>query len=144
MRIILASKSPRRRELLGELFDSFEIKTESTDETLDVGILPKDGVEILAKRKGDAVYFAMLCDGEDTSDSMIISSDTLVEIDGVPLGKPTDEADAIRMLKLLSGRAHNVHTGVCVRIGEKALSGVSTTRVYFKELSNIEITEYVN
>lgn len=143
MRIILASKSPRRRELLGELFDSFEIKTEPTDEALDAGISPKVGVEILAKRKGDATYFAMLRCGEDTSDSMIISSDTLVEIDGVPLGKPSDEDDAIRMLKSLSGRAHNVHTGVCVRLGERVLSGVDTTRVHFKELSDTEIEEYV-
>jgi len=143
MRIILASKSPRRRELLGELFDSFEIKTEPTDETLDAGVLPKDGVEILAKRKGDAAYFAMLRDGEDMSDSMIISSDTLVELDGVALGKPRDGAEARKMLHALAGRGHNVHTGVAVHYRGGVYSGTATTAVFFRDLTNEEIEEYV-
>jgi septum formation protein len=143
MRVILASKSPRRRELLRELFEDFEIIVAPTDETLDDGVLPKEGVQILAERKGYATYAELKSLGEDLSDTMIISSDTLVEIDEIPLGKPIDEMDAKRMLRMLSGRAHNVHTGVCVRLGEKVFSGVDTTRVYFKELSDGQIEAYV-
>ena len=92
MRIILASKSPRRRELLGELYNNFEIITEETDETLPQGLHPREGVAVLAERKGRAVMEKV---GEE---ALIISSDTLVELGGIPLGKPKDEDDALRML----------------------------------------------
>ncbi len=137
MRIILASKSPRRRELLGSIACEFEIITREVDETLPSEIHPREGVELLALRKGEAV-------AKDAPDGLVISSDTLVELDGIPLGKPRDRDDAIRMLTSLSGKAHNVHTGVAVHYNGKAYSGVASTAVYFKEMSRAEIEEYVD
>ena len=138
MRYILASKSPRRKELLGEIIKDFKIVTREVDESLPEGIHPREGVEILAIRKGKAV-----AEKEDM-DFVVISSDTLVEIDGVALGKPRCRNHAIEMLRLLSGRAHNVHTGVAVHYDGKVLSGVATTAVYFRELTDSEIEEYVD
>ena len=137
MRYILASKSPRRKELLGELIDSFEIITKEVDESLPNDIHPREGVELLAIKKGEAV-------AQDNPDAVVISSDTLVEIGGVALGKPVDRADAIAMLRSLSGKAHNVHTGVAVHFGGKAYSGVATTAVYFRAMTDAEIEEYVD
>ena len=136
MRIILASKSPRRRELLGEITTDFEIKAAEVDESLPEGIHPREGVEILAVKKGEAV-------ARDDADALVISSDTLVEIGGIALGKPIDKADAFTMLKTLSGKAHNVHTGVAVHVGSKVYSGVVTTAVYFREMSDEELREYI-
>ena len=137
MKIILASKSPRRKELLSAVFSEFEILVAECDESLPAGTAPKDGVELLAVRKGEAVL--ALAD----SDSLIISSDTLVELDGVALGKPKNEEDAALMLRALSGRGHNVHTGVAVHYKGRVFSGVDSTAVYFKELSDKEIQEYI-
>ncbi len=137
MRVILASKSPRRKELLGAIIKDFEIITREVDESLPADIHPKDGVEILAIRKGKAIA------DEVGSSDLVISSDTLVEINGVPLGKPDDENEAIAMLSALSGKAHNVHTGVAVHYKGKVFSGVATTAVYFRKISLEEIADYV-
>lgn len=137
MRYILASKSPRRRELIGEIIPEFEILTKEVDETLPEGIHPREGVEMLAIRKGSAVV------EEAGNDCVVISSDTLVELGGVALGKPRDEAEAVGMLRMLSGKAHNVHTGVAVQYKGKCYSGVATTAVYFREMSDGEIADYV-
>lgn len=137
MRIILASKSPRRRELLGQIYSEFEIISKEVDESLPEGVHPSLGVEILAKRKGEAV--ADLC----RSDALIISSDTLVEKDGIALGKPVDEADAVRMLTELSGRSHNVHTGVAVHYKGRSFVGHKTTEVDFYPLSEETVKAYV-
>ena len=102
MRLILASKSPRRREILQNLGLEFEIVTADTDESSDL-TNPYALVELLAQRKGEAVYNALLERGEDLSNTVIISSDTVVSVNGEILGKPQDEADAKRMLRLLSG-----------------------------------------
>ncbi len=136
MRIILASKSPRRRELLLELYRDFEIITEDVDENFSDSVHPREGVEILAVRKGAAV-------AKSYPDAVVISSDTLVEIDGVPLGKPADAGEARDMLRRLSGNTHRVHTGVAVHFRGRALSGVSTSAVAFRELSDDEISEYI-
>lgn len=136
MKIILASKSPRRRELLGEIFEEFDIITAPTDETLPEGVALSRGVELLAVRKGEAV-------AESYPDAMVISSDTLVELDGEALGKPVDESDAYGMLSRLSGRAHNVHTGIAIHYKGKVYSGTDTTAVYFKELTDSQINEYI-
>ena len=144
MDIILASKSPRRKELLGEVFESFDIITADTDEELDPSVLPRDGVEILARRKGDAVYSMLLSENSSRAgDAVIISSDTLVALADTALGKPEDKEDAKRMLRSLSGKRHFVHTGIAVRRGDRAVSGVASTAVYFKELSDAEIEAYV-
>ena len=136
MRYILASKSPRRKELLGEIIPEFEIITSEADETLPESVHPREGVEILAIRKGEGV-------AKNNPDAIVISSDTLVELNGIPLGKPTDENDAIRMLRELSGKAHNVHTGVAVHYNGKVFSGVASTAVYFREMTAGEIKDYV-
>ena len=137
MKYILASKSPRRRELLGSIICDFEIITRDVDETLPKDMHPRAGVELLALRKGEAV-------AREYPDAVVISSDTLVELGGVPLGKPRDRADAIEMLTSLSGKAHNVHTGVAVHYKGKSYSGVDSTAVYFREMSLDETEEYVD
>ena len=137
MRYILASKSPRRKELIGEIIKEFEIITKEVDESLPAEIHPQKGVEILAIRKGKAVA------DEAGADAIVISSDTLVELDGVPLGKPRDKAEAFRMLSSLSGKAHNVHTGVAVHCRGRVFSGVATTAVYFRKMTDDEINEYI-
>lgn len=137
-RIILASGSPRRRELLAKLYDKFEIITSEVDESLDRSIEPVCGVQILAVRKGEAVAKSL-----DT-DCVVISSDTLVEIDGEPLGKPTSREDAYRMLRLLSGNYHNVHTGIAVHYSGRVVSDVASARVKFKPLTDAEIYGYID
>lgn len=137
MRYILASKSPRRRELLSRVIPEFEIVVREVDETLPDGMHPSLGVEMLAVRKGDAVVPLV---GEG---AVVISSDTLVEYDGIPLGKPRDADDARRMLRMLSGVRHNVHTGVAVHYRGRCFSGVSTTAVEFLPLSDEEIDAYI-
>ena len=137
MKIILASKSPRRRELLGRITEKFDILVADADETLPVGMHPSVGVELLARRKGEAV---LPLAGDD---ALVISSDTLVELDGVALGKPQGEDDAKRMLSTLSGREHNVHTGVAVHYKGKVYSGTQTSKVRFKEMTDSEIIDYI-
>ena len=136
MKIILASKSPRRKELLGKIFDKFEIKTAPTDESLPDGMHPREGVELLAVRKGRAV-------AENNPEAMVISSDTLVELDGEALGKPREKEDAYRILRKLSGRTHNVHTGVAVHYCGRVYRGVHSSRVTFGELSDEQIYRYI-
>ena len=137
MRIVLASKSPRRRELLGRIFDSFEIESREVDESLPEGVHPRDGVEILAVRKGGAVASYI-------PDALVISSDTLVELDGEPLGQPASREDAYKMLRKLSGKTHNVHTGVAVHYRGRVYSGVDSAAVTFRPLSDEEIYEYID
>ncbi len=137
MRIILASKSPRRRELLSQLYGNFEIIVKECDETLPDGTPTVKGVELLAVKKGEAV-------AAECPEAIVISSDTLVELGGVALGKPKDREDAYSMLRSLSAREHNVHTGVAVHYMGKCKSGVATTAVKFRELTDSEIYEYID
>lgn len=146
MRIILASKSPRRRELLSELFSDFEIIVSSADESLPSSTPPVLGVAIIAERKGQAV-FEELCrhEGQSAAEAcLIISSDTLVELDGEPLGKPKDKDDAYKMIKMLSGREHFVRTGVSVSYQGRTESETASTAVYFREIPDDEICEYIS
>ena len=136
MKIILASKSPRRKELLSRIVRDFEIIVSDVDESVDEGVRPFDAVRILAERKGKAV-------ADLNPEALVISSDTLVELSGVPLGKPESKEDAKRMLSSLSGRTHNVHTGVAVHYKGKMLSGVDSAAVSFKELTDSEIYDYI-
>ena len=137
MKIILASKSPRRKELLSKLVSDFDIITSDADETMPEGMHPKDGVRLLAERKGEVVLPLA------PSDALIISSDTLVELDGVALGKPKDESDAENMLLSLSDREHNVHTGVAVHYKGRVYSGVDSCAVRFKKMTLDEARDYV-
>ena len=136
MKIILASKSPRRKELLAALFPEFDILTAEVDETLPEGLHPREGVAMLAVRKGEPIAASY-------PDALVISSDTLVELDGVALGKPTSEEDACEMLRALSGNTHRVHTGVAVHYLGKCLFGTATTSVIFRLLSEKAISDYV-
>ena len=135
MKIILASKSPRRRELLGKIVSDFEIIVADVDETTE-NIHPRDAVKILAERKGRAV-------ADLQADALVISSDTLVELSGEPLGKPKSKEDAHRMLRTLSGKTHHVHTGVAVHYEGKMLSAVDSAAVTFREISDREIDDYI-
>ena len=142
MRLILASKSPRRREILENLGLEFEIVTADTDESSDL-TNPYALVEELSRRKGEAVRELLLSQGQDLTDTVIIASDTVVSIDGEILGKPCDREDAIRMLRSLSGREHEVVSGICL-IGKDTL-GVSheITKVVFDELDQETIDAYI-
>ncbi len=137
MRFVLASRSPRRRELFSRIVAEFDIITRDTDETLPSGVHPSSGVELLAVRKGAAVA------SELPADTVVVSSDTLVELGGAPLGKPASVEDARRMLSSLSGRTHNVHTGVAVHYKGRVYSGVDSSAVTFREISSREIDEYI-
>ncbi|MBQ2793883.1 MAG: septum formation protein Maf [Clostridia bacterium] len=137
VRVVLASKSPRRRELLGDIIKDFDIIVREVDEELSPEIHPSVGVGILAVRKGSAVA------AELDESTLVISSDTLVELDGVPLGKPDGVGGAYKMLRLLSGKTHSVHTGVAVHYRGRVEYGVATSHVRFRELSDGEIYEYI-
>ena len=138
MNVYLASQSPRRRQLLGEMGISFETVSAECDESVEAGTHPKEAVVLLARRKCRA--------GDMTAhdpEGLVIGSDTLVELDGVALGKPQSEEDAVRMLLSLSGRPHRVHTGVCVRYRGKEAADVCTTAVFFRPFSQREAEDYV-
>ena len=138
MRIILASGSPRRKEILHNLSVEFEVITADTDETCGESD-PGRYSEQLAVRKGRAVS-----DLVNDKDALIISADTVVYIDGKILGKPTDEADAKRILSELSGRTHTVATGLSLIMGDKAVSDFEETDVKFAEMPKEFIRQYIN
>lgn len=135
--VVLASASPRRRALLTEMGIRFTTVSPSVDERYPDMMHPHDAVRFLAEKKARAASEGV------GRYKVIIASDTLVEVDGAPLGKPQNEADAARMLRLLSGRHHNVHTGVCVIFGEQMLSAVDTTDVFFLPLDEQDISAYI-
>ncbi len=137
--LILASGSPRRAEILEMLGYEFTVEVADCDESVD-DVSAADAVAILSRRKAQAV--ADLHTDDIESGAVILGSDTLVTLDGAILGKPTNEADAVRMLRMLSGRTHTVYTGVTV-IGTVALTQVSAARVKFAELSDSDIERYV-
>lgn len=139
MRIVLASSSPRRRELLGNIGLEFEILTDDSDEEFVPGELPEDTVMRLSAQKARSV--ADRIDG----DALVIGADTVVAIDGKILGKPKDEQDAERMLTALSGRRNTVFTGVTVinTSDWKAVSEFERTDVKFRDISADEIRRYI-
>ena len=132
--IILASKSPRRQELLKYVTNDFTVKTADVDETLPDGISPKDAVLYLSRIK--AAPF-------ENENDVVIGADTVVAIDGEILGKPCDKSDAASMLRLLSGKTHSVFTGVTVIKNGEYRSFAEETKVTFFELTEKEITDYV-
>ena len=145
--ILLASGSPRRRELLTQAGFRFTVKTADVDETTEEKE-PAKVVEALSRRKAEAVYQLISSqDGEDTGrdgGDMVVAADTIVSQDGEILGKPKDEADACRMLRELSGRTHVVYTGVTLITPDGVRRTFSNaTKVTFYPLSEEEIREYV-
>lgn len=132
--LILASKSPRRKELLGLITDNFVIKTADVDEALPKGITPDKAVEYLSKIKAEP-----FANGVDT----VIGADTVVSVDGKILGKPADRQEAFEMLKALSGRYHSVFTGVTIIEPESTVTFSVETRVKFFDLTDEEINTYI-
>lgn len=143
MKWILASKSPRRREILETMGIEFEIVTADTDES-SVLTDPCALVEELSLRKGMAVREKLLAEGRDLSDTVILSSDTVVSVDGEILGKPRDAADAKRMLRLLSGRAHEVVSGVALIGPDRHGVSHEVTEVVFDELDDETVARYIS
>ncbi len=143
MKIILASKSPRRREILSNLNIDFEIITADTDESSDIKS-PEELVEELAFRKAQAAKDLLVSSGDFEEDYVIIGCDTVVSKDGKILGKPENREDAIAMLTLLSDSEHKVISGLAVLKGGKTLISHEVTNVYFDKLSDEEIIGYVS
>ena len=135
MQLILASQSPRRRELLGLFRRPFVIRVADIDETMDDTLPPFDEVARVSRAKAQAIP------RED--DDIVVAADTIVVCAGRTLGKPRSEAEAREMLRLLSGRDHQVMTGMTVLRGEKAVSCTEVTDIHFRELSDREIDAYV-
>ena len=132
--LILASNSPRRKELLTMLGYEFVVIPSDCDENTDI-TEPCVLVKELSRRKAKAV----LCDDADT----VIGSDTVVAINGKILGKPKDKNDAVNMLRLLSGKTHTVYTGVCVLQKDREISDTISCDVTFKAMTEKEIINYV-
>ncbi len=137
-KIILASASPRRKEILQNLGLEFEVITSSAEEKVPDGLPPHIIVQELAMLKGADV-------AAKTKNALVISADTIVWLDGKMLGKPKDAEDAKYMLKMLSGNVHEVYTGVCVTHSGsgKSVSEYEMTKVYFRKLSGGEIERYI-
>jgi len=133
-RIILASGSPRRKELLAYLFEAFDVIPSGIDEAASGS--PAQQVEKLAADKANDI-------AGHYPDAVVIGADTLVAVDEHILGKPKDEADAAAMLRMLSGRSHNVYTGVAVITDGQMHTVVESTRVTFCRMSDDEISEYI-
>jgi septum formation protein len=142
MKWILASKSPRRSEILQNLGIAFEVVTADTDEESDEKD-PYRLVEELSRRKGEAVRSLLLERGEDLCDTVILSSDTVVWASGEILGKPRSAEDAARMLRMLSGRAHEVVSGICLIGADRCGVAHEVTRVCFDEMSEESIQRYI-
>ena len=136
-KIILASKSPRRRQLLEGLDIPFEVIIHEVDEVFPDGLSMEEIPVYLAKLKAEP--FAE----ELSHDALVITADTIVWIDGTVLGKPNDYEHAAQMLRQLSGKKHVVVTGVCLTSREKQIAFSSSTDVYFKVLSDNEIDYYL-
>ncbi|MDE6018606.1 MAG: Maf family nucleotide pyrophosphatase [Muribaculaceae bacterium] len=137
-KIILASKSPRRKELLEMLDIPFQIKVkEGIDESYPKDMPAIEVAEFLSRLKGKA-YAADIKD-----DELVITADTIVILDNKIFGKPSDEKDAIEMLMQLQGRTHTVASGVCIASKEKIVSFTTCTQVSFASLSRDEATWYV-
>lgn len=138
-RLVLASNSPRRRELLAGLGLDFEVRVmdgidESYPDDIAVGEVP-----LFISRSKAAAYAACIAD-----DELVITADTVVTVDDLILGKPADRAEAVKMLHLLSGRRHRVVTGVTFTTKERTHSFSVTTNVWFSKLSDEEIGWYVD
>lgn len=135
--LVLASGSPRRRELLQGLGRAFRIIVPDVDEAVHPGEAPAALCARLAEEKARAVAESPGCEN-----SLVIAADTIVVVDGLILGKPADGADGLRMLGRLQGRSHEVLTGVSVRWKDRHLSAVERTVVTFRALSSMDMEAY--
>ena len=136
-KVILASSSPRRKELLQTAGVEFEIHVKDVDESVPEGTPPADAAKMTAAKKAAAI-------AEEYKKDIVIGADTIVVADGKILGKPKDKADAVNMLKMLSGIEHEVITGVCILCGDEQDSFAQISRVKFYDLTDEEIEAYVS
>jgi septum formation protein len=136
LRVILASQSPRRRQLLDLIGIAHEVRPADVDESLVVGELPEQYAERLAREKAEVI-------AANEHDSLVIGADTTVVIDDIILGKPIDVGDAERMLGMLSGRTHTVITAVAACHRGRTVSTVEIVDVTFRALDEDEIKLYV-
>ncbi len=137
MNFILASKSPRRKEILGEIIKDFEIIAPEVDESSLIG---KVDVFSLAKEEAKLKVEAII---KTHPSSYILSADTVVVLNGIPLGKPKDKKDAIRMLEMQSGKKEEVITGFAFYDGKEIVISEDVTTVEFNVLSNEQILDYL-
>ena len=135
MSVILASQSPRRKELLGLFHIPFLIRVADIDETMNDALPAYEEVARVSRQKALAV--------ERTAEDIVIAADTIVVCQGKVLGKPKDEADAKKMLQLLSGRDHQVMTGMTVIKGSACRTITEVTDIHFRPLSEKEIDAYI-
>ena len=135
MEVILASQSPRRRELMGLFHIPFTVRVSDADETMDPKLSAAEAVGLVSRRKAEAV--------SREADDLVIAADTIVVCGGEILGKPKDPADARRMLRLLSGRDHQVMTGMTLLRGDRVRTVTEITDIHFRELSDREIDAYI-
>ncbi|ADQ40792.1 maf protein [Caldicellulosiruptor acetigenus I77R1B] len=142
-RVILASSSPRRIELLKQFGIEFEVIPSNVDESIDQSLSVEENVMQLAKKKAQEVFNKL---GEDSKQSLVIAADTVVFVEGVILGKPSNEDEAFWMLRKISGKWHTVYTGVCIIDGpsERILVEYEKSNVYIKQMSDEEILSYIS
>ena len=137
-KIVLASGSPRRQELLGRMgITDFTVRVPEVEESYPAGLSPEETVRYISREKSDAAR--LLCDENE----LIITADTMVFLDDKRLGKPKDEAQALEMLTALAGRRHTVCTGVTVRRGNVILTRAQSTDVYFRPATERELRAYI-
>lgn len=136
MKVILFSKSPRRQELLTLMGIDFRVVTKDVDESYPPNLSPDKIAQYIAEKKAHAF-------DDELNDELLITADTIVSIDGEILGKPADEAEAKLMLQKLSGRTHQVYTGVAISHKHQISSFVDKTDVTFRNMSNEEIEFYI-
>ena len=135
-RIVLASGSPRRQELLGRIgIRDFTVRVPQVEEWYPQGLTPPEIVSYISREKSQAV--------PSKDDEIVITADTMVFLDDQRLGKPQDEADALRMLTALQGRRHTVCTGVTVRQGDRVLTESEATGVVFRPAEESELRAYI-
>ncbi len=137
MKLVLASSSPRRKELLKLVGLDFEVVVSDVDESFPSSLLPNEAVELLSKRKAQAVSRLV------GADKVTLAADTVVAYDGKILGKPHSDEEAFDMLKMLSGKTHNVFTGVCIIGKDKTLNYSVKSEVKFYDLTDEEIRAYI-
>ncbi len=136
-RLILASKSPRRDEILSLVGFEHEIIVSDADETVPEGTSAADAAMINSRRKAEAVI------ADTSGDRVVLAADTVVEAGGETFGKPKDDDDARRMLRAMSGGSHFVHTGITVTDGERYVTECVTTAVKMRALSDADIEGYI-
>ncbi len=139
MKLLLASQSPRRRQLLGQLGYPIEFISLNVDEHVTTDTPAACTAEVLARRKAEACPKEMI--GENT---ILVTADTVVVLGNKVLGKPADHNQAMEMLQSLVGKCHQVYTGVCLRTTDKTISFTEKTDVYFRQLDNDELAYYVD